>query len=470
MKVVDLRPDSKLLKPNFDGYKLSLQPIPILKIEDINVQKIQPNSSTEYSFLHSFLFQLHNHLVADPWLANTSYYIDSSLTVNKIAYDNQFGKLKPQISVYKFKSSRKEAEEGSYNAELKFISEKYALISDGNGFLQIIDTGDRQRNDEWKKIDALQPLDEQSFIVQDAKFAMDKGEKIIHCLLLHVEHVEEKFYNFVNWISLKEDGGTKKWNCIARRTLKGKGSLYYLSLDVHCHSIVYSSNHEYKYVFDNVNEIVDEEPAPMEIAENPQAAESVNTFQWSQNGEDLTINFNTIPDATNDMYHVKCLQSHIEVRCGEQVLVKSDLFAEIDVDLTTWTLENDFLQLNLIKRNPDLIWPYLIPSGPIETPPNDKPGQPFNSQPVADLNTQMEECDYGDGDGNINDEYFIERLDSVTHKSTHKIFLGPNHPLFARTLRPGFPKAIAIRSDVDCCLWLQQQVSSTDEWKLKHEG
>ncbi|KAG5671957.1 hypothetical protein PVAND_002123 [Polypedilum vanderplanki] len=472
MKVIDLRVDSKLIKTNFDGYKLSLKPIAILKIENINkVHRRIANSSSEYGFLHSYLFQLHNHFYGDPFLCNTSYYIDETYNVNKISYDSNSGKLKPLTSVYKFKSIQNDEIEGKYNMKLKFVSEKYCLLSDGIGGLQIIDTGDRQKNDEWKKIDSLQPLFEgKGFILQDCKFKIESGEKVIHCLLLYIKQEDDKFYNFVNWITLKEESSTKKWTCVAKRILKGKGTLYYLSFDPHCNAIVYSSNHAYKYIEDNVNEIVEEQS--MEITENEemQAADS-HTFQWTQNGEDITINFNRIPDATNDMYHVKSLQSHIEVRCGQQILVKSDLFAEIDVDLTTWTLENDFIQVNLIKRNPDLIWPYLIPSGPMETSQNNsnQPMNLFNTQPVADLNSQMEECDFGD-DGNQDDEYFIERLDSVTHKATHKIFLGSNHPLFSKTLRPGFPKAIAIRNDVDCCLWIQQQISPNDEWTLKHEG
>lgn len=66
--------------------------------------------------------------------------------------------------------------------------------------------------------------------------------------------------------------------------------------------------------------------------------------------------------------------------------------------------------------------------------------------------------------------FFLEQLDVTTHKVHHKIFLASNHPLFSITLRPGFPKAIAVRNDVDCCLWLQQQITADDEWTLKHEG
>lgn len=474
MKVIDLRPDPKLLAPRFDAYKLSLEPIAILRVENIKkVFKVSPNLSSEYSFLHSMLYSMQNHLIPDPWLSNSAYYIDESLAVNKIFYDSTAGKLnKTLTSVFKYKNGKTQNESGGiYNAEIKFVSEKYALISDGTGSLLLIDTGDRQRSDEWKQIDSLKPLDDgKGFIIQDAKFTIDNGEKVIHCLLLHVEQSEDKFYNFVDWITFKEESGTKKWSSIARRTIKGKGILYYLSLDIHCTSIVYSSNHQYKFIYDDVNEIVAEEAKEDEASNEIQSDESVNTFQWSQNEEDIVVNFNPIPSSTKEMYKIKCLQSHIEVKCNDEILVDSDLFAEIDVDLTTWTIENESLQLNLIKKCPELIWPYLTPSGPSENPSNDKNMKLLASQPVTDLNSQMEECDFGD-DGNDSEEYLIEQLDATTHKVIHKVFLGSNHPLFSKTLRPGFPKAIAIRNDVDCCLWLQHQITVSDnEWELKHEG
>lgn len=64
---------------------------------------------------------------------------------------------------------------------------------------------------------------------------------------------------------------------------------------------------------------------------------------------------------------------------------------------------------------------------------------------------------------------YLERLDGFTHDVSHKIFLSSSHPLFSKALRPGQPNALAIRNDVDCCMWLQQ-TTSDDEWTLKHEG
>lgn len=405
MKIIELRPDSKLLKSNFDGYKLSLEPIPVLRQENISSpDRVHPTGS-EYSFLHSSLYQLHNHLVADPWLHNTAYFLDSSSTIQKIQYDANTGKLKPFQPVFRCSIKRLPGADGVYNCDFKFISEKYAVLSDGVGNFKILETGDRMKSDEWKCLQNVQPLSGAGFIIQDAKFTIESGEKLIHCLILHIEQLDGKFQNVINWISWKQSEGSKSWDEAARRTIQGKGSLHYLSLDPKCKAIVYSSNHDFKFILDTVNEIVEDPPAP--VATVPlQQEESVNLFKWTQDGEDITINFQRVADTTKNQYNVKCERSHIEVKCDTADLVNSDIFAEIDTDLTTWSLENDFMQLNLVKKEADLIWPYLVPGGPPQDAGYEKQPELLGSAPIADLNSQMEECDYGDDDGH-SEEFFI---------------------------------------------------------------
>lgn len=61
-------------------------------------------------------------------------------------------------------------------------------------------------------------------------------------------------------------------------------------------------------------------------------------------------------------------------------------------------------------------------------------------------------------------------MDGTTHEITHKVYLGLNPPMFPSILRPGYPKAIAIRLSgiPDSCLFLQ--TFTGDDWSLKHEG
>lgn len=234
MKVINLRPDPKLLS-NFDTYKLSLASVPVLKISEISVLRIKTD---QFSLAHSTLFQLHNHLSPDPWLSNVCYFISQDFSVERVHYNLSNGKLaKSSSSVYKIQDNKIKSQE-IYNPELKFVSEKFVLLSDGHGGLDLIETGDRKDELRWKRVETFQPLEGSSFILKDVKFKVEEGEKIIHCLLLHIEQINEKSHNIVNWITIKEDVVNKKWNFVARRTIQGKGApLYYLSFDTHCQGI-----------------------------------------------------------------------------------------------------------------------------------------------------------------------------------------------------------------------------------------
>lgn len=410
MKVLEIRPDSKLRELNFDGYKLSLEAIPILKLENISVPHQQSlDLASEYSFIHSSLFKLHNHLITDPWLNYTAYYVDSTFAIQKVIYDLSLGKLKPPSPVYKFKRETL-GSSGNYNCDIKFLSEKYAVLSDGVGGLKVLETGDRQRSDEWKCLQELKPLENgNGFIVYDGKFLIENGERQIHCLLLHIRHDEDgKFFNVIEWITIKQVEGSKIWELCARRTVEGRGSLHYLSLDPKCKGVVYSSDKEFKYVFDSVNAIVEEAKTEaktdgnMEVDSNGED-QSMN-FKWTQNGEDISVIVKRDADSSKTQFKVSCTLTHLEVQFGESFLLNFDLFDEIDVDMMNWTFEKDHIQVNLVKKDSTMLWPFLTPGGPpMEI---DEKTSPF-TQPVADLNSQMEDCDF---EGGGCDEYFLGKL------------------------------------------------------------
>lgn len=399
MKVIELRPEMSLLKSNFDGYKLSLEPLPCLKLENISKPHQNIADTSDFSLLHSHLL-LHNHLEADPWLANTAYFLDSTCSIQKIQYDTNCGRLKSLQPVFRVSIPKNSPSAGGYNASFKFVNEKFAVLSDGVSGLQIMETGDRLKSSEWKPVHLAKPLDGSGFLIKDARFVVEKGDKLIHCLILHIDRIDEKFHNIVDWLTFKQADGAKSWELSARRTIQGRGSLYYLSLDPKCTAIVYSSNHQYKFTLDTINEIVEEVSIVPDL-ENLQVEESADNFKWSQSGEDVTIVFNAIQSSTKDQYKVKCERNHVEVKCQETILLNSDIFGEIDTDLTTWSFQQDYLQLNLIKLQPELTWPYLTPGGPAMEAVDERQAGLISTAPVADLNAQIEECDRMCGDEEI---------------------------------------------------------------------
>lgn len=162
--------------------------------------------------------------------------MDSSFCIQKVTYESSTGKLKKPVPVYKCLSKRTESE-GVYNSNIVFVSEKFAVLSDGVGSLQIFDTGDRQRDCEWKSLQTLSALNGTGFILQDAKLVIQKEEKFIHVLILNIAQSEEKFCNNVTWITLKHEKAKNAWEEVARRRIEGKGNLHYLALDPKCEGI-----------------------------------------------------------------------------------------------------------------------------------------------------------------------------------------------------------------------------------------
>lgn len=471
--LIELRPDPKLIKSNFDGYKLSLEPIPIIKYEC----PVQPDrilqSESQYSFLHANIFFLQNHLVRDSWLPGSSYYIDENLEVQKIEYDEKNGRLKPIQCVYKVPKQR-DREPNDYNLSFIFISEKYCLLSNGIGSMQLIETDDRRKNKEWKCSQNFHQLLENQwednsgnfgFLIQDARFEIVANEKQIHCLLLHVQQNDKTAFECViDWLTLKLD---TVWKVATRRTLKGKNYPYYCSLGNKSKSIVLTSSANFEFIYDSEFPIVIPENSP---------DENVKTeflFEWSQTGEELILKFKE-KDACLADYKINYNEKKLQVNYKDKILIDSELFGAIENDLTTWSIENKFLQVVLVKKTAELPWPSIFPdSGPNETfdinrlenMRNDEINN-GSAQPVSTLISQVEDCDI---DSNrLEQDFFIERFDRETHEITHRVYLGNNPPLFNVTLRPGYPSALVLRHDVDSCVWLQSNISNN--WTFKHEG
>lgn len=83
-KLIELRPRKDLMNPNFEGYKLSLDPLPVYKHDlPSAVENLKPNSE-QYSFQHMKTFGLHNHLITDPWHSDFTYFISGNLSIFQV--------------------------------------------------------------------------------------------------------------------------------------------------------------------------------------------------------------------------------------------------------------------------------------------------------------------------------------------------------------------------------------------------
>lgn len=457
MKTVELRPDRSLLKPNFDGYKLSLEPIPILRT-DLAEGSVQPNrirpSEEQYSHLHAQMFGLQNLLVRDPWATGSCYFVNRELIVSWIQYNEITGRLLPLGKVFKIDAEENGSGE-SYNCSLVFLSEKFALVADGRSGLQIVDTGDRRKGGEWHKVFALTcPEWPGSCVLEDGRFEIVNGERQIHAIGAYVVQENGAFQTVLHWVKIVQKSSNDPWEFHSSKALKGRGYAYYCALEPKSNALVVASDKPFKFVTSAEEESVD----PPMNEDNEAVMPETSSFSWTQTIENITI---TVPKVEGLDYKITNEHLKLSVSSGATSIINSEgWFAGVDGELTSWINESEEIQITLFKTIPGL-WPFLYPGCPEEK--CERMDQ--DMAPASNLTSQLEECDFGTtGDDT---EYTIERFDNTSNETTHRIFLGGNAPLFRVMLRPGFPDAIALRNDVDACLWIQHP--GTD-WFLRHEG
>lgn len=143
-QLVDLRPNRDLLNAHFDGYKLTLQPLPKLRAALVRAPGRRHTSDDQYSYLHAQLFSTHNHLVRDAYAAGAYYYVDAAGAVHCARYAADSGRLAEHVrQVYAAPAAGIERYAGDYNATLVFVGGKCAVLADGSGGLSVLETGDR---------------------------------------------------------------------------------------------------------------------------------------------------------------------------------------------------------------------------------------------------------------------------------------------------------------------------------------
>lgn len=464
-KLIELRPDRNLLNPDFNGYKLSLEKIPVLTEElETSIDRVKPNSE-QYSLLHAKLFGLHNYLINDTYNEKSNvYFIDGNWNVKRIIINETTGRISEVRKVWTI--PKNEYVDGRYNPTLCFTKE-YAILSDGCGLLYIVETGERNENENWNSVFSDVILENKVFTVNDAVFLTTNNVKEIHCLLNYVEKSDEKFLTVINWVTVHQTSD-QNWGANSLKVLKGGGQLYYCSLERNCKYIYIASDSQFKFLLDSENP----------IKETELKNENLKVYTWLQSSDDITLRFNVSNDNKNNVY-VKPMPFHIEIRFNDIVLLHGELRNRIDSDLTTWTINNNILEITVTKTESGLMWDEFVK--------DDKTGEQILDASIVEevhqrlahlcsktevipgetgptySSQQIEECDFTGDDTAI-----FERICGSTHHVTHRVNLGSFQLITSVKLIPDQPSALALRHDVDACLW--QPVVDNGEWNMKHEG
>lgn len=503
MEKVPLKPDHLLMDPDFEGYKLSLEPVPVRKTKIQGTLEPRSPSDDQFSFLHAKLFSGTNLLVADRFDRTSSnvYLLNTSTEIiHKVNHFAGEAHAPELIPVWSGPEAERVIVPGDYNPSLSFANEDFAIFADGRGVLFVLKTGNRfDESEEWTTTfhDEICGSNRPFVVASAAVSSDDNGMKMIHCLLIYVEEISKvensptsdkgsQFANVVEWISLVESAETciSTWKLARVRRYLFNGSIDFLDLGNNCSSILCSTDKPFKIVFDS-------EGLPLPAVEEKDAEKDANqqkredrgpSFFWMQGVEDIAV-WVMLPEGSSKK-DVKVIlkPSEIVVEVGNEEKISGKLWNILDGDSMTWTIQRGFkLEITACKAHEGLVWKRFLKDETVEDgeevmDPNmvEKIHQQFvhfNTQqatvegqsPMTIYNSQeLEDCDES-----LETEFTFYVIDenrcySVDLSGRQWLF-----NLFCESDGDIGGQCICLRNDVDGLVW---QPNFKNGFSLKHIG
>ncbi|XP_004282990.1 nudC domain-containing protein 1 isoform X1 [Orcinus orca] len=470
-----LRVKRPLLDPRFEGYKLSLEPLPCYQLElDAAVAEVKLRDD-QYTLEHMHAFGMYNYLHCDSWYQDSVYYVDNLGRIMNLTVmlDTALGKPR---EVFRLPTDLI-AYDNRLCASMHFTSSTWVTLSDGTGRLYLIGTGERgnSASEKWE-IMFNEELGN-PFIIIHSISLLKAEEHSIATLLLRIEKEEldmkgSGFYVSLEWVTInKKSKDKKKYEITKRNILRGKSVPHYAAIEPNGNGLMIVSYKSFTFVQvgQNLEESKDEDMS--EKIKEP-------LYYWQQTEDDLTVTISLPEDCTKEDIQIQFLPDHVNVVLKGQRFLEGNLYSSIDHESSTWIIkENNSLEISLIKKNEGLTWPELVvgdKQGEFirdsaqcaaiaerlmhltsdELNPNpDKGKPPCNAQ-------ELEECDIF-----FEESSSLCRFDGSTLKTTHVVNLGSNQYLFSVIVDPKEMPCFCLRHDVDALLWQPHSGNQDDMWE-----
>nr|XP_048313408.1 nudC domain-containing protein 1 isoform X2 [Myodes glareolus] len=469
-----LRVKRPLLDPRFEGYKLSLEPLPCYQLElDAAVAEVKLRDD-QYTLEHMHAFGMYNYLHCDAWYQDSVYYIDNLGRIMNLTVmlDTALGKPR---EVFRLPTDLT-ACDNRLCASVHFTSPTWVTLSDGTGRLYVIGTGDRGNNPEKWEIMFNEELGN-PFIIIHSISLLKAEEHSIAMLLLRIEKEEldmkgSGFYVSLEWVTVsKKNEDSEKYEITKHHVLRGKSVPHYAAIEPDGNGLMIVSYKSFKVtsVDQDLEESMDEDRS--EKIKEP-------LYYWQQTDDDLTVTVRLPENCVKEDIEIRFLPDSISVMLKDDQVLEGKLYSAIDHESSAWTIkENDSLEITLIKKNEGLVWPELVvgdKQGELlrdpaqcaaiaerlmhltsdELNPNpDKEKPPCNAQ-------ELEECDIF-----FEESSSLCRFDGNTLKTTHVVNLGSNQYLFSVTVDPKEMPCFCLRHDVDALLWQPHCSRQDDMWE-----
>uniref|UniRef100_F6VPT2 NudC domain-containing protein 1 n=1 Tax=Equus caballus TaxID=9796 RepID=F6VPT2_HORSE len=428
-----LRVKRPLLDPRFEGYKLSLEPLPCYQLElDAAVAEVKLRDD-QYTLEHMHAFGMYNYLHCDSWYQDSVYYIDNLGRIMNLTVmlDTALGKPR---EVFRLPTDLT-AYDNRLCASIHFTSSTWVTLSDGTGRLYLIGTGERGNSASEKWEIMFNEEVGNPFIIIHSISLLKAEEHSIATLLLRIEKEEldmkgSGFYVSLEWVTLsKKNKDSKKYEIIKRDILRGKSAPHYAAIEPDGNGLMIVSYKSFAFV-----------QAGQDLEENKDEnmSEKIKEplYYWQQTEDDLTVTIRLPEDSTKEDIQVQFLPHHISIVLKGQRFLEGNLYSSVDPESSTWIIkENNSLEISLIKKNEGLTWPELVVG--------DKQGE---------LLRDSVQC-----------AAIAERLMHLT--SEELVNLGSNQYLFSVIVDPKEMPCFCLRHDVDALLWQPHSSTQDDMWE-----
>ncbi|CAL8298864.1 unnamed protein product [Lota lota] len=474
-----LKVNRELLDPNFESYRLSLDPIPSYNVElDAAVEEVKLKDS-QYTLDHVRAFGMYNYLHLDPWYQDSVFFVDCKGRVLNltVTLDTALGKPKEVFQV----SPDSRCEE-PLCPSLSLTSASWAALSDGTGRLYLLRTSQRGENSHVKWEPQFNQEMGEPFVIIHSLAHVQEGVHSLEVLLLRVQKdpQESKGSGFsvsLEWVTVASASAAqdqeKHYDVRTRRLLTGKSVPHYAALEPQGKGLMVAS--EKPFACTHVDGKALETPA--DEAMDVEATEPL--YFWQQTAEDVTVSVRMPEGFSKDQVQFSLTGDSISVGVqGFAPILEGPLHAAIDTEASAWIIkDNKSLEVTLQKLEEGSTWAELVPG--------DRRGEYVVSEEQAALIHQRLTYLTGD-DLNANDEGdkppcnsqeledcdgFPEDSSSLTHfdggtlKPTQVVNLGSHQYLFTVDADPSEMPCLCLRHDVDALVWQPRPSQADAMWE-----
>ena len=241
----EFRPQSNLLQSNFDGYRLSLDPLAqySVKFDDsLLVQKEVEMNSDMYTYNAMKAFKSNNELYTNPWKnAQDLYFFDRSYAICSInvSASESLSHLQQPVRVYQLASH-------SLHGSMAFTSESTVVVCDGRSKLFILDTTTASK---WKSVHE-----------EDFDEYVSAPIRLIHAVF-HENTVQALVGSLNNvgcqflWITWTMESSSQ-WKLSRRRVLEGKKWPEMIVFESTGKGLYLVAEQGYKFTYDSLIEVI----------------------------------------------------------------------------------------------------------------------------------------------------------------------------------------------------------------------